>query len=42
MVSVDDIGGGYYNVLNSLQGRHITFFTGAAVQTNELVSDLAI
>ena len=35
MVSADDIADGYYNVLNSLQGRHNTFFTGAAFQTND-------
>jgi Flavin containing amine oxidoreductase len=35
MVSPEDIAGGYYNVLNSLQGRHNTFYTGAAFQTND-------
>jgi hypothetical protein len=29
------IAGGYYKVLNSLQGRHNTFYTGAAFQTND-------
>lgn len=29
------IAGGYYNVLNSLQGRNNTFYNGAAFQTND-------
>jgi len=35
MVSADDIAGGYHNVLNSLQVRHNTFCTSAALQTND-------
>jgi hypothetical protein len=30
-----DIADGYYKVLNSLQGRHKTFYNGAAFQTND-------
>jgi flavin-dependent amine oxidoreductase len=35
MVSSDDISRGFYTDLNSLQGRHDTFYNGAAFQTND-------
>ena len=35
MVSPAEISGGFYNTLNSLQGRHNTYYTGAAFQTND-------
>jgi hypothetical protein len=34
-VSSDQIAGGYYKVLNSLQGRNNTFYNSAAFQTND-------
>jgi len=35
MVSSAEIAGGYYTRLNALQGRHNTYYTGAAFQTND-------
>jgi hypothetical protein len=34
-VTGGEIAGGYYNTLNSLQGRNNTFYNGAAFQTND-------
>lgn len=34
-VTGDQIAGGYYKVLNSLQGRNNTFYNGAAFQAND-------
>ncbi len=35
MVSSEQIAAGFYRTLGSLQGRHRTFYTGAAFQTND-------
>jgi hypothetical protein len=35
MVSSSDIAGGFYDQINALQGKQNTFFTGAALQTND-------
>lgn len=35
MVSPGDIAAGFYTQLNALQGRNLTYYTGAAFQTND-------